>query len=69
MIERGAVAALNHVLSQHALATERLRAFAGQSVEVRCPPFPDLRLRITEAGLVERAPARPPSRAAAMRRP
>ena len=56
MIERGAVAALNHVLSQHALATERLRAFAGQSVEVRCPPFPDLRLRITEAGLVERAP-------------
>jgi len=56
MIERGAVAALNHVLSQHALATERLRAFAGQSVEIRCPPFPDLRLRITEAGLVERAP-------------
>src|SRR5215831_16086660 len=56
MIERGAVAALNHVLSQHALATERLRAFAGQSVEIRCPPFPDVRLRITEAGLVERAP-------------
>lgn len=56
MIERGAVAALNHVLSQHALATERLRAFAGQSVEIRCPPFPDLRLRITEAGLAELAP-------------
>ena len=55
MIERGAVAALNHVLSQHAFATERLRAFAGRSVEVRCPPAPDLRLRITGAGLVERS--------------
>ena len=54
MIERGAVAALNHVLSQHAQATERLRAFAGRSVEVRCPPFPDLRLSITDAGFVER---------------
>jgi len=54
MIERGAVAALNHVLSQHAQATERLRAFAGRSVEVRCPPFPDLRLAITDAGFVER---------------
>ena len=56
MIERGAVAALNHLLAQHAFATERLRAFAGRTVEVRCPPFPDLRLRVTEAGLAERAP-------------
>jgi ubiquinone biosynthesis accessory factor UbiJ len=56
MIERGAVAALNHLLSQHASAAHRLRAFAGQCVEVRCAPFPDLRLRITGAGLVERAP-------------
>jgi ubiquinone biosynthesis protein UbiJ len=56
MIERGAVAALNHLLAQHAFATARLRAFAGQVVEVRCPPFPDLRLRITAAGLVERTP-------------
>jgi ubiquinone biosynthesis protein UbiJ len=55
MVERGAVAALNHLLSQHALATARLRPFAGQGVEVRCPPFPDLRLRITESGLVERS--------------
>jgi ubiquinone biosynthesis protein UbiJ len=57
MIERGAVAALNHLLSQHAFARERLRAFAGRVVEVRCPPFPGLRLGITEAGLVERAAA------------
>jgi len=56
MIERGAVAALNHLLAQQAFAQERLRAFAGRGVEVRCPPFPDLRLRITGSGLVERAP-------------
>jgi ubiquinone biosynthesis protein UbiJ len=55
MIERGAVAALNHLLSQQAFAQERLRAFAGQGVEVRCPPFPELCLRITGRGLVERA--------------
>jgi len=61
MIERGAVAALNHVLSQHAFATERLRAFAGRSVEIRCPPFPDLRLRITDLGFAERAPGDVPS--------
>jgi len=57
MIERGAVAALNHLLSQQPSAAERLAAFAGQGVEVRCPPLPDLRLLITEGGMVERAPA------------
>jgi len=61
MIERGAMAALNHVLSQHAFATERLRAFAGRSVEIRCPPFPDLRLRITDLGFAERAAGNVPS--------
>ena len=55
MIERGAVSALNHLLDQHAFARGRLRTFAGQCVEVRCPPFPDLRLRITEGGAVESA--------------
>jgi ubiquinone biosynthesis protein UbiJ len=55
MIERGAVAGLNHLLSQHAWAAERLRPFAGRRVEVRCPPFPDLRLVITDTGMVERA--------------
>jgi ubiquinone biosynthesis protein UbiJ len=57
MIEHGAIAGLNHLLSQHAWAAERLRPFADRTVEVRCPPFPDLRLRITAAGLAERAPA------------
>jgi ubiquinone biosynthesis protein UbiJ len=55
MIERGAVAALNHLLQQQAWAADRLRAFAGQGVEFRCPPFPDLRLRITDDGLLDRA--------------
>lgn len=55
MIERGAVAALNHLLEQHAWAAERLRPFAGQGVEFRCPPFPDLRLSITGEGFLERA--------------
>src|SRR5262249_4029452 len=51
----GAVAGLNHLLSQQPWAAERLRPFAGRRVEVRCPPFPELRLAITEAGLVEPA--------------
>src|SRR5258705_3708077 len=57
MIERGALAALNHLLQQQPWAPERLRAFAGQCVEFRCPPFPDLRLAITDEGLLDRAPA------------
>ncbi len=61
MIERGALAALNHLLQQQPWAAERLRAFAGQGVEFRCPPFPDLRLAITDTGLLDRAPAEAPS--------
>jgi ubiquinone biosynthesis protein UbiJ len=57
MIERGALTALNHLLQQQPWAAERLRAFSGQGVEFRCPPFPDLRLRITDAGLLDRAKA------------
>ncbi len=57
MIERSALAALNHLLEQQPWAAERLRPFAGQAVEFRCPPFPDLRLRITGNGLLERAQA------------
>lgn len=55
MLERGAVAGLNHLLSRQPLVAERLRPFAGQAVEIRCPPFPDLRLTILESGLLERA--------------
>jgi ubiquinone biosynthesis accessory factor UbiJ len=53
MLERGAVAGLNHLLSQQPLAAERLRPFAGRGFEIRCPPLPDLRLTILESGLVE----------------
>jgi ubiquinone biosynthesis protein UbiJ len=53
MLERGAVAGLNHLLAQQPLAAERLRPFAGRGFEIRCPPLPDLRLTILESGLVE----------------
>lgn len=57
MLERGAVAGLNHLLSRQPQAAERLRPFAGQGVEIRCPPFPDLRLTILGSGLLARARA------------
>ena len=57
MIEHGAVAGLNHLLRQQPWAAERLKPFAGQAVEFRCPPFPDLRFRITDEGLLDRAQA------------
>lgn len=57
MFERGAAAGLNHLLSQQPWAAERLKAFAGQCAEFRCPPFPDLRLSILDSGLVDEAPA------------
>jgi ubiquinone biosynthesis protein UbiJ len=57
VIERGAVAGLNHVLSQQPWALERLKAFSGQSVEFRCPPFPPLRVRILDTGLLGRIEA------------
>jgi ubiquinone biosynthesis protein UbiJ len=55
MIDRGAVAALNHLFAQQPWAAGRLAAFAGQSVQFRCRPFPDLHFRILETGLVDKA--------------
>ena len=55
LLERGAQAALNHVLAQNPWACARLAAFAGRSVALRCPPFPELRLRILESGRVTAA--------------
>jgi len=57
MPERGAAAGLNHLLTQQPWAAERLKAFAGQCVEFRCPPFPNLRLAILDTGFTEQAPA------------
>ena len=55
MLERGAIAALNHLLAQQAWAAERLRIFAGQSAEFRNPPFPDLRVTVLENGFLDLA--------------
>src|SRR5690349_148158 len=55
MRDRAAAAALNHVLAQNPWACARLAPFAGCAVALRCPPFPELRLRILDSGRV--APA------------
>jgi ubiquinone biosynthesis protein UbiJ len=57
MPQRGAAAGLNHLLAQQPWAAERLKAFAGQCVEFRCPPFPNLRLAILDTGFTAQAPA------------
>ena len=57
MFERGAAAGLNHLLAQQPWAAERLKAFAGQCVEFRCPPFPNLRLAILDTGFTAQAHA------------
>jgi ubiquinone biosynthesis protein UbiJ len=62
MIKRSALAGLNHILGQQPWAAGRLAAFAGQCLEFRCRPFPDLRLNIRETGLLE--PARQDSASA-----
>jgi ubiquinone biosynthesis protein UbiJ len=55
MLERGAIAALNHLLARQAWAAERLKVFAGQCAEFRNPPFPELRVVVLETGLLDEA--------------
>lgn len=55
MIQRSATFALNHLLRQQQWAADRLRSFAGRSVEFRLAPLPDLRLVIRDDGLVDTA--------------
>ena len=57
MLRRSATQALNHLLRQQQWAAERLKPFAGRSVEFRLTPLPDLRLVITAEGLLEKAHA------------
>jgi ubiquinone biosynthesis accessory factor UbiJ len=45
--------ALNHLLDAEPWARERLAPFAGDTVELRNPPFPDLRFVILPGGKVE----------------
>jgi ubiquinone biosynthesis accessory factor UbiJ len=44
---------LNRLLAAEAWARQRLAPFAGETVELRAPPLPALRLRILEGGTVE----------------
>lgn len=55
MIERPAVAALNHLLKGQGWARECLQPFAGKRVVFRLAPLPDLRLLILGSGLVDAA--------------
>ena len=57
MLRRSTTQALNHLLRQQQWAAERLKPFAGRSVEFRLAPLPDLRLDITAEGLLEKAHA------------
>jgi ubiquinone biosynthesis accessory factor UbiJ len=44
---------LNRLLASEAWARARLAPFAGETVELRAPPLPTLRLRILEGGSVQ----------------
>jgi ubiquinone biosynthesis accessory factor UbiJ len=44
---------LNRLLASEDWARQRLAPFAGETVELRAPPLPALRLRILEGGTVE----------------
>ena len=45
--------ALNHLLASEPWARERLAPFAGETIELRGPPFPPLRLVILPGGAVQ----------------
>jgi ubiquinone biosynthesis protein UbiJ len=51
--------ALNHLLDAEPWARERLAPFAGESLELRAPPLPAVRLTILPAGRVEAGGAEP----------
>jgi ubiquinone biosynthesis protein UbiJ len=50
-----AIAAINHVLRQQEWPQALLAPHAGRAVTVRLAPFPDLRLRIRDDGLLQAA--------------
>ena len=50
---------VNRLLAAEPWARLRLAPFAGETVELRAPPFPALRLRILEGGTVEPGSAEP----------
>ncbi len=52
MMAFSAALGVNHLLEQQGWARERLARHAGSRIELRSPPFPALRLLVTESGLV-----------------
>jgi ubiquinone biosynthesis protein UbiJ len=50
LLQTGFSRALNRLLESEGWARERLAPFSGESVELRTPPLPPLRLRIVEGG-------------------
>ncbi len=55
MIAFSATLALNHLLEQQGWARERLARHAGSRIELRSPPLPEVKLLITESGLLSPA--------------
>lgn len=51
------VGAVNHLLAREDWARERLQPHAGKTVQIRIQPAPTLRVRISDAGLIEAAEA------------
>jgi ubiquinone biosynthesis protein UbiJ len=52
MIEKPFTVALNHLLAAESWAREALSPFAGETIELRAPPFPALRFAVQEDGLL-----------------
>ena len=50
---------LNRLLAAEPWARERLAPFAGETVELRAPPLPALRLAVAEGGTIEAGNAEP----------
>jgi ubiquinone biosynthesis protein UbiJ len=57
VLETPFAAALNHLLRAESWAREALAPFAGETLELRAPPLPSLKLAIAPEGTVVPAPA------------
>lgn len=55
MLPHPGILALNHLLDAEAWARDKLKPYAGQCVEFRSPPLPELRLDILDSGLLRAA--------------
>jgi len=56
MLTHPGILALNRLLGAEPWARDKLKAHAGQCVELRAPPLPALQLEILDSGLMARAP-------------